>query len=78
MHNCRTGICSDYIQGEINEQAYVRVYSHSRNYDGRYWWTAETRQELDEMVNEHTSESSFRVEVIRFICDTDNYVAEEI
>jgi hypothetical protein len=62
----------------MNKLYYVRFYSHSRNYHERYLWTAETRQELDEMVNEHTSESSFRVEVIRFICDTDNHVAEEI
>lgn len=62
----------------MNKLYYVRFYSHSLNYQQRFLWTAETRQELDEMVNDYTRESSFRVEVVRFICDTDNHVSEEI
>jgi hypothetical protein len=48
------------------------------NVQQRFLWTAENREELDEMVKDYTGQSSYRVEVVRFICDTSDYVAEEI
>ena len=62
----------------MNKLFYVRLYSHSMNVQQRFLWTAENREELDEMVKDYTGQSSYRVEIVRFICDTSNYVAEEI
>lgn len=62
----------------MNKLYYVRFYSHSLNYQQRFLWTAKSREELDLTVNEYTSESSYRAEVIRFICDTPDEVAEEL
>jgi hypothetical protein len=57
---------------------YVRFYSHPRNCHERVLWTAENREALDEMVQDYEEESSFRAEVIRFICNTQDEIAEEL
>lgn len=57
---------------------YVRFYSHPRNCHERVLWTAESREALELMVQDYEKESSFRAEVIRFICNTPDEIAEEL
>lgn len=57
---------------------YLRFYSHSRNYHERFLWTAQHREAVEEMAEDYEKETSFRLETIRFICNTQDYVADSI
>ncbi|MFN6304377.1 MAG: hypothetical protein ACK42H_19495 [Planctomycetota bacterium] len=62
----------------MNKLFYVRFYSHPRNCHERCLWTAENREELERMVAVYEAETSFRVEVIRFVCNTPDEVADDL
>jgi hypothetical protein len=57
---------------------YLRFYSHSMNCHERFLWTAETRESLDEQVALYEGDTSYKVQVVRFICTTDTEVGENL
>jgi hypothetical protein len=62
----------------MNKLFYVRFYSHARNCHERVLWTAESREAVEAMAQEYEKESSFRAEVIRYVCNTPDEVGEEL
>lgn len=62
----------------MNKLFYLRFYSHPRNCHERVLWTAENREAVEAMAQEYEKESSFRVEVIRYVCNTPDEVGEEL
>ena len=62
----------------MNRLYYVRFYSHSMNCNERFLWSAESREALDSLVESYEKETSFRVQVVRFICETREEVAENL
>ena len=57
---------------------YLRFYSHSRNCHERYLWTAQDREDAEKMAQDYEKDSSFRLETIRYVCDTKDYVGDSI
>ncbi len=62
----------------MNRLYYVRFYSHSMNCNTRFLWSAESREALDALVESFEKESSFRVQVVLFICETREEIAETL
>jgi hypothetical protein len=62
----------------MNKLFYVRFYSHARNCHERVLWTAESREAVEALAQEYEKESSFRAEVIRYVCNTPDEVGEEL
>jgi hypothetical protein len=62
----------------MNKLFYVRFYSHARNCHERVLWTAESREAMADMVKDYELDSSFRAEVIRYVCITPDEVGEEL
>jgi hypothetical protein len=68
-----------FYEGEImNKLFYIRFYSHARNCHERVLWSASSREAVEQMAMDYEKESSFRAEVIRFVCITPDEVGEEL
>jgi hypothetical protein len=62
----------------MNKLFYVRFYSHPQNCHERFLWTAENREAMETIVQDYEKQSSFRAEVIRYVCNTPDEVANDL
>jgi len=62
----------------MNKLFYIRFYSHPQNCHERFLWTAESREAMEVVVQDYEKNSSFRAEVIRYVCNTPDEVANDL